>query len=488
MQLIDTVQRLGVGYLFEREVEEALEDLFINVDEDNNTVNLYHTTLRFRLLRQQGLPVSLDVFMKLKDSEGRFKEWLSSDEQGLLSLYEAAHVALNGEDILDEILSFATRTLKRVLVTHNKTTNHSISKKQIEFSLRFPIWKCIPRLMTRNYIDLYSEDPSHDPKLLTFAKLDFNRVQKFHQQELHEITKWWSIVQVATNFPYARDRVVECYFGMTAIYFEPKYRRARMILSKICLTMILVDDTYDNYATYEELQILTKAIERLEIEALETLPDTMKDIYHIILNTYEEIKMELGKIGCSFGAEYAKAELKRMCRSFLVEARWRTEGYVPTVEEYKTTAYITSSSLIVPTYAFLGMGTEIVTRDALKWLTNEPKMLRAIGAITRLHNDIVSYEMERKREHVASAVDCYMKEHVKSQEEATEIIWKEISEAWKDITKMHQKPTPLPAALIERLLNYARFYHVLYEHGDAYTHPQLMKAQVASLFVNPVPL
>ncbi|CAI0454687.1 unnamed protein product [Linum tenue] len=177
-----------------------------------------------------------------------------------------------------------------------------------------------------------------------------------------------------------------------------------------------------------------------------------------------------------------------MCRSFLVEARWRTEGYVPTVEEYKTTAYITSSSLIVPTYAFLGMGTEIVTRDALKWLTNEPKMLRAIGAITRLHNDIVSYEMERKREHVASAVDCYMKEHVKSQEEATEIIWKEISEAWKDITKMHQKPTPLPAALIERLLNYARFYHVLYEHGDAYTHPQLMKAQVASLFVNPVPL
>ncbi|CAI0456613.1 unnamed protein product [Linum tenue] len=168
--------------------------------------------------------------------------------------------------------------------------------------------------------------------------------------------------------------------------------------------MILVDDTYDNYATYEELQILTKAIERLEIEALETLPDTMKDIYHIILNTYEEIKMELGKIGCSFGAEYAKAE------------------------------------------------------------------------------------MERKREHVASAVDCYMKEHAKSQEEATEIIWKEISKAWKDITEMHQKPTPLPAALIERLLNYARFYHVLYEQGDAYTHPQLMKAQVASLFVNPVPL
>ncbi|CAI0456614.1 unnamed protein product [Linum tenue] len=177
-----------------------------------------------------------------------------------------------------------------------------------------------------------------------------------------------------------------------------------------------------------------------------------------------------------------------MCRSFLVEARWRTEGYVPTVEEYKTDAYITSSSLIVPTYAFLGMGTEIVTRDALKWLTNEPKMLRAIGAITRLHNDIVSYEMERKREHVASAVDCYMKEHAKSQEEATEIIWKEISKAWKDITEMHQKPTPLPAALIERLLNYARFYHVLYEQGDAYTHPQLMKAQVASLFVNPVPL
>ncbi|CAI0422890.1 unnamed protein product, partial [Linum tenue] len=491
LRLIDNVQRLGIGYHFEAEIEEALEkvhvfgdDLFINID-DNNTTDLYHATLRFRLLRQQGFPVSLDGFRKLKDSEGRFKEHLASNEQGLLSLYEATHLALNGEIILDEILTFTTKTLKSIL--SQNTINHSF-QKQIDFALRFPVWKCIPRLLTRHYIDFYLDDPSHDQTLLTFAKLDFNIVQKLQQQELYEITSWWRSLGVGTNFPYARDRVVECYFGMNVVYFEPKYRLARMILNKISLTLSLIDDTYDNYATYEELHMLTEAIERLDTKALKALPDSMKDIYRVIINTYDEIEMELEKTGSAFGAEYAKTELKRMCRSYFVEARWRTEGYVPTVEEYKTDGYITGSSLSVPTSALLGMGAEIATREAFEWLTNEPMVVRALGAITRLQNDIVSHELERKREHVASAVDCYMKEHASSEEEAIEFFWKEISRGWKDITAKFAKPTPVHVALIERLLNYARFFHVLYEKGDGYTNARLLKAHIVSLFVDAVPL
>ncbi|CAI0457100.1 unnamed protein product [Linum tenue] len=428
-----------------------------------------------------------DWFTKLKDNEGRFNEWLSTNDQGLLSLYEAAHMAFNGEDILDEALTFATKTLKCSILPH---TINPRFQKHINFALRFPVWKCIPRLLARYYIDFYSEDPSHNQKLLMLAKLDFNMVQNIHQQELREISNWWQSLQVTTNFPYARDRVVECYFCMNAIYFEPKYRLARTILNKVFLTLSLVDDTFDNFATYEELQILTEAIQRFDGEAIEALPDTMKNIYRVIVNTYDEINVEVGKLGSSFGVEYAKAELKRICRSYLTEALWRNKGYVPTLEEYKKEAYITSSSLILSASAFLGMGTEIATREAFEWLSNEPKMIRSVAAIGRLENDITSHELERKREHVASAVECYVKENLSaSRDEAVEFFWNEISRAWKDTTEEYcQTPTPLHVALTQRILNYARCSHVLYEKGDGYTDPYLLKAHIASLFIDDVPL
>ncbi|CAI0456627.1 unnamed protein product [Linum tenue] len=188
------VQRLGVGYHFEAEIEEALEkvhdmgeDLFTNFD--GRGTDLYHAALRFRLLRQQGFPVSLDGFRKLKNSEGRFKEWLSRDEQGLLSLYEAAHIAFHGEDILDETLNFATKNLKSILLT-NKNISNAV-QRQIDFALFVPAWKCVPRSLARHSLDFYSDQGAllQNQKLLTFAKLDFNMVQSIHKQELRELSE-----------------------------------------------------------------------------------------------------------------------------------------------------------------------------------------------------------------------------------------------------------------------------------------------------------
>lgn len=64
LNLIDALQRLGVAYHLDREIQEALEHMHAGYydnkadgsgDDDND---LYNVALRFRLLRQQGLPVS----------------------------------------------------------------------------------------------------------------------------------------------------------------------------------------------------------------------------------------------------------------------------------------------------------------------------------------------------------------------------------------------------------------------------------------------
>ncbi|CAN1831074.1 Alpha-copaene synthase [Linum perenne] len=447
--LIDVVQRLGIGYLFEIEIEQQLEKLHgLGYEFVFHNLDLYHSALWFRLLRQQGLFVSSDGFKKFKDDNGKFSESLASDEQGLLSLYEAAHMAVH-------------------------------------------VWKCTPRTLARNYIGFYSEseDNTIDKELLRFAKLDFNKLQKLHQQELREITEWWESLQVTTKFEYARDRVVESYYWIYALYFEPKYHLPRMILTKILSMLSLLDDTYDNFGTYQEVELLTEAIQRLDMSSLEALPMTMKNMYKVIIDLYDEIEMELARTGPStFAVDYAKEELKKLCRSYLAEIRWRANGHVPTFDEYKKNAYITSAYSLLCTSAFIGMGSEIATREAFEWVTNEPKMIRAACVISRLQNDIVSHKFEQKRKHIASAVECYMKEHKASEEEAYKFLWDEICNGWKDIIECCQKPTQVPVALTDRVLNFTRFISVVYEKGDGYTNPQLLKSQIASLFVDPVAL
>jgi hypothetical protein len=57
--------------------------------------------------------------------------------------------------------------------------------------------------------------------------------------------------------------MAESCFWALAVYFEPQYSTIRKIMMKIIITMTVVDDTYDAYGTIDELELFTKAIERL---------------------------------------------------------------------------------------------------------------------------------------------------------------------------------------------------------------------------------
>ena len=103
----------------------------------------------------------------------------------MLSLYEACHLRIHREDILDEALAFT--------ITHLESTYESqvspILVKQVKHALKQPLHKGLPRLEARHYIGIYQEDPSHNKTLITLAKRDFNLLQKQHQKELAYITR-----------------------------------------------------------------------------------------------------------------------------------------------------------------------------------------------------------------------------------------------------------------------------------------------------------
>ena len=58
LKFIDAVQRLGVAYHFEKDIEAALQNTYDNYHDTDDINDLYNIALRIRLLRQQGYNIS----------------------------------------------------------------------------------------------------------------------------------------------------------------------------------------------------------------------------------------------------------------------------------------------------------------------------------------------------------------------------------------------------------------------------------------------
>ncbi|XP_044507235.1 (-)-germacrene D synthase-like [Mangifera indica] len=486
LELIDAIQRLGVSYHFETEIDQLLDQIYqlhqhINFRDDND--DLYFISLEFRLLRQQGYRISCDVFNKFKDNNGNFGASLEEDIRGMLSLYEATHLRVHGETILDEALLFST--------THLESMAAKLSTPlaaQVKHALNRPLRRGLPRPEARHYMTIYQEEPSHNEVLLTFAKLDFNSLQKQYQKELSGIYQWWKDLGLASKLPYVRDRVVELYFWIVGVYFEPEYELARRLLTKVIATTSVIDDTYDVYGTVDELELFTSAVERWNTSAMEQLPNYMQVIYATLLGVYHEMETEMASKGKLYRVHYAKEAMKTLVRNYFIEAKWYNENYVPTMDEYMAVALITNGYLMLGINSFVGMG-DVATKEAFEWSASNPKLLMASSAICRLMDDIVSHKFEQKRGHVASGIECFWKQYDATEEEACKELRKQITDAWKDINEELLRPTAFPMPLLVRILNFARAMDVIYKDDDGYVHAHIyLKDYIASLFIDPVPI
>ncbi|KAM3382980.1 terpene synthase 17 isoform X1 [Capsicum galapagoense] len=482
LDLINTIQRLGVAYHFEREIEESLNYMYTHYEEWIGEVDgddLHAIALCFRLLRQQGYHVSCDAFRKLIDDEGDFKKELVNDIHGMLSLYEASQYRVHDEEILDKALNFTITQLKLILP---KLSDSQLAQ-QVSNALKFPIKDGVVRVETRKYISFYHGNEV----LLNFAKLDFNILQRLHKKELCEITRWWKELEIMKSLPYVRDRLAECYFWSLSVYFEPQYNVARKLLTKIAYIITNIDDTYDIYGTLNELTLFTEAIERWNIDASEQLPLYMQIIYRNLLDVYNEIEKELANENKSFLVNYSIIEIKKMTRAYFQEAKWYHEKKVPTMEKYMKNGIITGGLLLLASTFWLGIG-KIATKDAFDWMATEPPILVAGSLIGRLLNDLQSYEEEQKRGDVATAIECYMNEYNVTKEEAYMKIRNMIENYWKVLNEEYLKLTGvIPRVLLMSIVNFTRTVEVLYKDEDAFTFSKNnLKEVISGMLIDPI--
>lgn len=128
------------------------------------------------------------MFDKFRDNNGKFKENLVGDVQGLLSLYNASYLGIDGEEALEEAKSFSIKHLK--LWLRNLKGNNAILASHVQQALDVPLHWRMPRIEARNFIDIYQTNQAKNLALLELAKLDYNLVQSVYQTELKELAKY----------------------------------------------------------------------------------------------------------------------------------------------------------------------------------------------------------------------------------------------------------------------------------------------------------
>nr|AJD19683.1 sesquiterpene synthase Tps3 [Cucumis melo] len=484
LSLIDSIQRLGFSYYFDREINEILK-IQNSFNLDDHDEDIYYASLKFRLLRQQGYYVSCEIFNKFTNEEGDFKESTVKGKKEIMSLYEASHWRMNGEIILDKALAFTTKKLEEMAMDFSCPY-----RDEAKYALRWPILKALPRLITKHHISTYEKDPLKNNVLLKFAKLDYNAMQKLYQKELYEVSRWWKDLKLMKELYFARDRMVESYIWALGVFYEPKYSYGRIILAKIAVLTILLDDIYDVYGTFDELELFTNAIERWDSIGIEKLPKCMKVLYRAILKVYEEIEKDISKDNINpYAIHFAKEGMKRQCRAYFAEAKWFHEGYMPTFEEYMKVAIVSTCFYVYVPISFVGMGVA-ASQEVFEWVESDPMLLKASGIIGRLMNDITSHKFEQERGHIDSAVECYMKQHEVSEEDAIIELAKEITKAWKDMIEDYiMKSTKLSTAILMRVLNHGRLSEFFYKKEDGYTfvHGDT-KHFITAMLIDPIPI
>ncbi|OVA03030.1 Terpene synthase [Macleaya cordata] len=497
LELIDDLERLGLGYLFEKEISMALDFMASKMDVDDNdrisniqmNDDLHATALSFRLLRQHGYEVSQDVFKRFMHQEGNFMESDHKDVKGMLSLFEASNLAVKGESILEQARTFTSRYLKVDCIKGISSMKPDLLLAElVDRSLELPLHLRAPRLEARWYIDQYQKrEDANDHMLLQLAKLDFNLVQSIHQEELIETWKWWNNLGLSNKLRFSRDRLVECFFFAMGLFSEPHFR-CRTKMTKVNCLIITIDDVYDIYGTLDELELFTDAVQRWDIDGISQLPYYMKLCFLALYNTINEIAYETLKEKSFDSLPCLRKAWADQCKSFLVEAKWYNSRYIPTLEEYMNNALVSAGGPLILLHAYLLIERQEITTDALEYfLESKSSLIRWSSLILRLTDDLATSTAEIQRGDVPKSIQCYMNETGASEEVAREYIKHLINETWKKMNEEQHRDSKFTRSFNLIAVNLARMSECVFQYGDGLgVQDRATKAQVLSLLVEPI--
>ncbi|TXG47435.1 hypothetical protein EZV62_026729 [Acer yangbiense] len=487
LELIDILMKLGLSILFEKEIMEALDSIAASIKINNHTLeeDLYATALCFRLLRLHGHEISQDIFRGFTDGHGSFSTSKCRDIKGLIELFEASHVALEGENILEEAKGFSNGILRGAY----SALDGELAAK-VAHILELPTHWRLDWFQVKWHLKMYERNKginSTTTILCELAKLNFIMVQATHQNELKEVSRWWKNLGLVGKLNFARDRVVESFMTGLGLVSDPKQSSYRKWFAKAIALVIVIDDIYDVYGSLEELQHFTDAVDRWDSMEIQHLPEYMKIFFQALYDTINEIANEIQhEKGWNQVLPYLKKVWADHTKALLMEAKWYNEGYIPSLQEYLSIGWITSGCLVLGVLSFFSIMNK-VSDDMEHFLEKNQQIMHDPCTIVRLWNDLSTSKAEIERGDAPSVIQCYMREANVSEEMARNHITDLIS---KTLTKVNGLVLAPSAAsmkpFVNVLANYPRVAYCFYQDGDGFGVQEDLKSKIVSVLIEPM--
>ncbi|WVZ00162.1 hypothetical protein V8G54_026231 [Vigna mungo] len=368
LEMIDDIERLGLFFRFQDWINKALLRLVSIENFKHRTIkSLHETALVFRILRRHGFHVSQEIFMSFKDGKGKFKPEISNDVEGLLSLYEASYLTLEGESLW-ETNAFSRRHMMNLM--EERSMDAKMAEKVRHVLEGLPYHKSCCRIVAQHYINTYDKTEPHNLLLLELAKLEFNMKQSSYQNELQELSRWWWNIGLSGKLKFARERLVEMFIWSVAIFPEPEYLICRKVISKLGILITFLDDIYDIYGTLDELELLTNVIERF---------------VQLISNGWSDL-----------------------CEAYLQEAKWFHNKIIPPFDKLLEKAMISIGTGVVLTHVYFFISQDITEQVIHSLTNNDHDLLRSVYTIFRLSNDLGTSKDEIERGETSNSIVSYM--------------------------------------------------------------------------------
>ncbi|KAK9714833.1 hypothetical protein RND81_06G123400 [Saponaria officinalis] len=359
--------------------------------------DLHKTTLCFRLLRQQGYNVSAEIFRKLKDKNGNFKQELGNDIKGLLSLYEASNLGVPGDHILDSAGDFSRHLLR------NFDSVEPYEASIIQDTLSLPCHKSLPIFMATDFLQNFeismnllhgcSRERRWMEEIRNLARIDINKGQMSAEHEINEICRWWEELQLPKELKDTRNQPVKWHMWSLACLQGPHMAESRLELTNAISIIYTIDDIYDIFGTLDELTQFTEAVTRWEYVGFDNMPDYMISSLKALFDITKEISHKIyAKHG--FNPEkYIRKLWAEFCDECLVQAKWIDSGYMPTTEEYMKSAIGGTGSYIVHAHIFFLLGEGFTDEKCKDLLRSHPDISYLAARILRLWDDLGSSEV-----------------------------------------------------------------------------------------------
>ncbi|KAI3456387.1 hypothetical protein Pfo_013050 [Paulownia fortunei] len=480
LELIDGINKLALSYYFEEEISESVNEIACsNVNHD-----LYSTALYFRILRQHGYHVSEDAILQLLDDEEKLITSSHSDDKARAEIFEASHLSMEGESLLDRAKAFATKNLRRL--------NSNDDDQEKIYSA-----KC-PSHWSVSWFNAKKHKHAHNKSILhRLAGLSFNIVQVQHQKDLKEILRWWRNLGLSEVLTFTRDRAVESFLWAVGVAYEPQYGSLRKWLTKAILLVLIIDDVYDIYGSKHELEQFTTAVERhVSIEfiswwdprEIQQLPEAIKRCFWALYDTANDIDHEIQKEkGWNSVLPHLKKVWTGFCKALFVEAKWYDKGHCPSLWEYLDNGWTSSSGPVLSLHALFGVGQNMTETMAI-FNTNQEIIYHA-SLIIRLCNDQGTSKAELERGDAPSSILCYMREANVTEEEGRDHIRNIITDSWKKINGLFITSPHPQQPMIRYIVNTARVANFIYQNGDGFgVQDRETRDQVLSCLIEPLPL